>query len=180
MKLSFLPLVVMVLSSACVVTRDQVYSYSSLDASKGFEALASLEGEWVAHFGEGGDAQEVRSTYELVGNGSVVMERMFAGTPHEMVTMYHRDGDRLAMTHYCALGNQPRMELVGFSSQPETVLSFSFTDASNWTGQGAVMHDMRLVKISDDQFASTWVAWSDGKPEHTANFHFSRVHQLGY
>ena len=28
----------------------------------------------------------------------------------EMITMYHPDGDGLALTHYCMLGNQPRMK----------------------------------------------------------------------
>ncbi len=32
--------------------------------------------------------------------------------PENMITMFHMDGDRLLMTHYCGAGNQPRMKLV--------------------------------------------------------------------
>jgi len=31
------------------------------------------------------------------------------GTPHEMVTMFHRDDTALMATHYCSAMNQPRM-----------------------------------------------------------------------
>ena len=31
------------------------------------------------------------------------------GTPMEMLTVYNMDGDDLVATHYCVLGNQPRL-----------------------------------------------------------------------
>ena len=43
--------------------------------------------------------------------GTVVMETMNPGTGHEMINMYHVDGDDLLLTHYCAGNNQPRMRL---------------------------------------------------------------------
>ncbi|MCK7511304.1 MAG: hypothetical protein MZV70_49445 [Desulfobacterales bacterium] len=53
----------------------------------------------------------VSVTYRITANGSVVLETLFPGTDHEMLTLYHLDNDRLGLTHYCAMGNQPRMEL---------------------------------------------------------------------
>ncbi len=50
--------------------------------------------------------------YRTVSGGTAVEERIFANTPQEMVTMYHGSGnDGLLMTHYCMLGNQPRLYL---------------------------------------------------------------------
>jgi hypothetical protein len=44
--------------------------------------------------------------YRLVSGGSVIEERIFAGTPKEMVTMYHDQHGKLALTHYCILGTR--------------------------------------------------------------------------
>jgi hypothetical protein len=93
-----------------------------------------------------------------------------------MVTMYHKDGDRLVLTHYCAAGTQPRMQLVGWSPAPEPTLTFELTDATNWPDEEQViMHDARITKIGPDHIASTWTAWSKGKPDHAANFDLKRV-----
>jgi hypothetical protein len=105
------------------------------------------------------------------------LERMFPKGEHEMISMYHRDGDRLLMTHYCGAGNQPRMQLVGFSAHPEPTLSFEYVDATNLSSpEGLVMHSMRLSVISKDHINTTWTAFVDGKPDHTGSFSFRRVH----
>jgi hypothetical protein len=49
--------------------------------------------------------------YRLLAGGSVLEERCFVGTPNEMVTMYYDQNGRLAMTHYCVMGNRPQMLL---------------------------------------------------------------------
>ena len=41
------------------------------------------------------------------------MEVINEGTPGSMISMYHPDGDKILMTHYCAVGNQPRMRGTG-------------------------------------------------------------------
>ena len=47
--------------------------------------------------------------YAVTAAGSAVVETVFPGTEHEMVTVYHADGSDLVLTHYCMEGNQPRM-----------------------------------------------------------------------
>ena len=42
-----------------------------------------------------------------------VVETVFPGSAHEMVTVYHADGPDLVLTHYCMEGNQPRMRAKG-------------------------------------------------------------------
>jgi len=41
-----------------------------------------------------------------------VIEKLFAGQPKEMTTIYHLDGGQLVLAHYCSLGNQPHMVAV--------------------------------------------------------------------
>ena len=72
-----------------------------------FEFLKSLEGTWTGPpLSEGmpGGVFEFRVT----AGGHAVEEREMIGTPMEMLTVYHMEGDDLMATHYCMLGNQPR------------------------------------------------------------------------
>jgi len=41
-----------------------------------------------------------------------------AGRPM-MLTLYHRDGNRLVLTHYCREGNQPGMQAKPFDAVRE-------------------------------------------------------------
>jgi len=72
-----------------------------------FDQMKSLAGEW-----EGTDTHgsKVRLTYQVVSNGSVLMERMKSSDESEMITMYSLDGDHILVTHFCSAGNQPTMQ----------------------------------------------------------------------
>src|SRR5262245_33835119 len=74
-------------------------------AAAGFEKLKSLAGEWQAQ----GPHGLTKVSYEIVSGGTAVMETIIPPQEPTMVTLYHRDGDQLMMTHYCSGGNQPRM-----------------------------------------------------------------------
>src|SRR4051794_29447205 len=67
-----------------------------------FERLRTLVGQWQGE-GEGDE----RLTYELVAGGTALLERETAANRPEMLTVYHLDGNRLLLTHYCMAGNQP-------------------------------------------------------------------------
>ena len=60
---------------------------------------------------KGKPTDQVVSVFKLTGGGSAVQETIFPGAAHEMVSVYHADGKDVVMTHYCALGNQPKMKL---------------------------------------------------------------------
>jgi hypothetical protein len=59
---------------------------------------AAFDREWEGKTNEGG--QERTTSFRLVSDGSVVMNVFAAGTPHEMITMFHMDGSDLLATHY--------------------------------------------------------------------------------
>src|SRR5688500_18749339 len=79
-------------------------------ASSRLESLKQLAGDWVAVGKDGKPTGDVVATIKVTAAGTVVQETLFPGTEHEMVTMYHLDGEDLILTHYCAAGNQPRMK----------------------------------------------------------------------
>lgn len=136
-----------------------------------FEQLKSLAGEWEADAGEG---HKMREQITLTGGGTVLMENMFPGMPHEMVTMYHPDGKSLVATHYCAGGNQPRMRSSGFGPDGMSV-SFRFADATNLASPTeSHMHQVDIKLIDADHYDATWTSQAD-KPEPAKTFHWTRV-----
>ena len=104
-----------------------VYAYDHGNAPAGnvaFEKLKSLAGTWNATMLKP-DGDKTTVVYRVTGNGSVVMETMFAGSDHEMINMYTLDGDAVVARHYCAAGNQPVLKLnAAKSSANELVFDF--------------------------------------------------------
>jgi hypothetical protein len=141
-------------------------------AAAQLEALKALAGTWTGKAGEGEKAFDATVEYRVTANGTAVMETLFAGTPHEMVTVYHLDGDELLLTHYCAAGNQPTMRAAP-SSDPRT-LSFDFVRGTNMKPGEMHMHSAKLVMVDDAHLESEWVSWKDGKPSDTAKFALTR------
>src|SRR5436305_744807 len=83
-----------------------------VEAKAALARLKSLAGEWKVAELDGVHGQhDGKITYKVTAGGSTLMETFFPGSDHEMVSMYHLDGDDLVLTHYCAAGNQPKMKL---------------------------------------------------------------------
>jgi hypothetical protein len=133
-------------------------------AAAAMERLKTLSGEWTGKAGHGAQPFPVTVTYRVTGAGSAVVETLFAGTPHEMMTVYHLEAGELVLTHYCATGNHPRMRLDRSSSDP-TTLSFAFAGATNFDPAVAMhMHSGHIHQIDADHIEAQWVSWDKGKP----------------
>src|SRR2546427_6205259 len=78
-------------------------------SSSEFGRIKSLVGTWKGKTDMGQGPMEFTVEYRLVSGGSAVEERIFAGTPKEMVTMYYDRKGQLSLTHYCLLGNPAGM-----------------------------------------------------------------------
>jgi hypothetical protein len=129
----------------------------------GLERMKKLAGTWVAADKDGKPTDQVVSVIKVTAAGSAVTETLFPGQPHEMVSVYHRDGADLLMTHYCALGNQPRMK--ADPKSPPNQLHFVFVGGTNLDpAKDMHMHEGTLTFIDDDHIEFTGVAWADGKP----------------
>ena len=70
----------------------------------------SLEGNWA---GKNSQGQPIEVSFRMTAGGSALMSEIHGHGAENMITMFHMDGDRLLMTHYCSMGNQPRMKVVG-------------------------------------------------------------------
>jgi hypothetical protein len=98
----------------------------SQDHSAEFERLKTLAGIWKGQADIGEGPVEMTVQYRLLAGGSVLEERVFAGSPHEMVTMYFEKNGKLALTHYCMMGNRPGMLL---KSSDAKTLRFEFDES---------------------------------------------------
>ena len=99
--------------------------------------------------------------YRLLAGGSVLEERVFAGTPNEMVTMFYDQNGRLAMTHYCMFGNRPGMLLK--SADAKTIkFDFDATCGIN-VAKESHMHALTLTFDDADTITASCKALMDGK-----------------
>ena len=83
-----------------------------------------------------------------------------------MVTMYYDQGDKLALTHYCMMGNRPAMLL---KSSDAKSLSFDFDKTCGInTKKESHMHAMTIRFDDADTITTSCKALMDGKemPEH--------------
>src|SRR3954454_3288374 len=79
-------------------------------ANAALEKMKKLAGTWLLADKDGKATDQVASIIKVTAGGSVVHETLFPGQPMEMISIYTTDGPDLVMTHYCVLGNQPRMK----------------------------------------------------------------------
>jgi hypothetical protein len=92
-----------------------------------------------------------------------------------MVTLYHLDGDRLLLTHYCMAKNQPRMRLASFDPL-RGELRFEFLDATNLpTPAAGHMHRARYTVEGPDRFTTAWDFVEKGKTTFNEVFTFTRA-----
>lgn len=93
--------------------------YSS--SSPELERIKALQGKWVSKTSMFGTKdQEVFTEYSITAGGSAVLEKIFPGTPQEMVSVYYDDDSgKLAMTHYCIMKNRPHFILA--KSEPNLI-----------------------------------------------------------
>jgi hypothetical protein len=142
-------------------------------SAKQFEALKSLAGDWVEVGKDGKPTDKLVTSIRVTAAGSAIQETIFPGTDHEMVTMYHLDGPDLVLTHYCMLGNQPRMRAE--AAKDVNKIYFKFVGASNLKSEAEQhMNKATFTITSKDRYKTEWAACQDGKTCHEVTFELAR------
>jgi hypothetical protein len=127
--------------------------------SVAFERMKSLVGEWSADSPLMG---KMKTEFRLIAGGSVIEERFGEDTPMEMLSVYHDVNGKLMMKHYCALRNQPQMQLT--KSTPKS-LTFDFVPTPGLdAAKEKHMHGATYTFIDSNHFQMEGVAWENGKP----------------
>src|SRR3954465_5521956 len=95
LALALLALVAAVLPSTVSTAGESPKPYAG---SAAFEKLKSLAGTWQGETDMGKGPMPVTVQYRVISNGSAIEERLFADTPMEMITIYHEEGGKPALT----------------------------------------------------------------------------------
>lgn len=171
---AWIPVAVLVAAGAAVAGErgSNAVDGEAAKARAAFERLKSLAGEWQ---GETGRGKPATLTYEVIAGGHTVMEEYRAGAAEQsMYTLYHLDGDRLMLTHYCVSNNQPRME-ADLSGAPGEI-RFEFFDATNLDDPNeGHMRRARIRFHDDDHISNAWTFRSKGEDAFTEATDWTRV-----
>jgi hypothetical protein len=138
----------------------------SKQASPEFERMKTMVGTWTGKTDIGQGPVDMTVQYRLLAAGSVLEEKVFAGTPNEMTTMYFDQGGKLALTHYCMFGNRPGMLLKSSDAQ---TLQFDFDKTCGINPKKeSHMHALTIRFDDADTVTTSCKAILDGKdaPDH--------------
>jgi hypothetical protein len=127
------------------------------DTTKSFTQLKSLSGSWE---GKSPDGKALLVSYRETAGGSALMSEIQGD--HGMISMFNLDGpNKLLMTHYCAAGNEPRMEA---SVSPDgKILTFTFVDGTNIAPGAGHMEKMVLTMLDENHHTEDWTFVDHGQ-----------------
>jgi len=156
--------------AALVIGAASVAALAADTATARFDNLKSLTGEWTMSGGDG----SVAVTYRTTAGGSAVVETLFPGAPHEMVTVYTIDKGDLVLTHYCAEGNQPHMKAV--KGGDANAIAFKFDGGGNIKSpKDGHMHEATFTFKDADHVTTTWLYYKDGNAGESKEFVLVRL-----
>ena len=158
------------LSTAALLLSSTALAGDGFSPDEAFQTMLKLEGNWageaqVVPVGQARDDAAVAATsvsFKNIGNSSV-MQTFAAGTPAEMVSMYHQNGEsELIHTHYCAIGNQPSMAFV--DTVEAGVIDFQFTKGTNMdVNVDPHAHNSYMKIIDEDTYQTRTENWAGGE-----------------
>ena len=159
MKLKIVCAVVLA-ASALIVNAGESENKASASSPE-FEKLKTLVGTWTGKADIGNGPVDLNVQYRLLAGGTVLEERVFAGTPQEMITMYYEKDGKLALTHYCIMGNRPGMLL---KSADAKSLKFDFDkNCGINVEKESHMHGLTIRFDDADTITTSCKAIIDGK-----------------
>lgn len=131
-------------------------------ASAELERMKSLVGTWEGKADLGQGPVDLTVQYRLLAGGTVLEERVFPGTPQEMVTMYYDKNGKLALTHYCVMGNRPAMTL---NSSDAKSIKFDFDSSCGInTATESHMHALKITFDDANTITTSCQAIINGQP----------------
>ena len=148
--------------------------HKTYKGSEAFERVKQLVGKWQGTIDMGKGPQKVLATYKLTAVGSALVETVFEGAPHEMVSIYHDNSKgALTMVHYCAEHNQPKFALKSMDANQVTMELAPDNDIDV-----AVEKHIHVAVIRFDgkgKMTHLWTGYENGKKGHVAEIAYTRI-----
>lgn len=133
-------------------------------ARAAYARIKGLAGTWDSRSTKGWEGAE---DVQVMARGSAVMF-LSKIDPHPkddeaMATVFHMDGGRLLLTHYCVAGNQPRL-LATSISEDGSRIEFSFLDGTNMKSRDVGHMDGAVFTFeSAERYRSRWSFYEKGR-----------------
>ncbi|HWM25755.1 MAG TPA: hypothetical protein VNP98_13110 [Chthoniobacterales bacterium] len=137
-----------------------------INARAVFAQLQTLVGDWEGKTEKG---RALKVSYRLTANNTVLIETWTLGPGRESLTLYHMDNENLIATHYCPVGNQPRLRFKEGGSA--SLFAFEFVSATNLAKpEAAHQHRFEMEFLDANSFArsETYLENGKGEPERIA------------
>ena len=134
-----------------------------INARAAFAKLQTLVGEWE---GKTESGRVLKVSYRLTANKTVLLETWTLGPERESLTLYHLDNESLIATHYCPIGNQPRLRFK--EGENAALFVFEFVSATNLPKpEAAHQHRFEIEFLEANSFArsETYLENGTGEPE---------------
>jgi len=140
----------------------------SEDTSAAWTAMQEgLVGSWRA---AAPDNRTILTRYRLVSRDTALVESFTGASGRETLSVYHRDGRGLMLTHYCAQGNQARLRATEASREK---VVFSFVDATDVHDGEGVMRTLAFTFTKDGFDLESVYRSAEGKDD-ASTLHFVR------
>jgi hypothetical protein len=163
---------VFVLSSVLVSAAAFAHEHPTAKVSANFENLKVLVGTWEGKSTMDGKEQKTKVTYELTSGGTALVEKLMAGTPSEMTTVYANRGNDINVTHYCMLGNQPQMKL---KKAGNGVFDFEMQGTQGISSKDEMhMHAIKLT-VQGNKLKQEWTNYDHNKKGEVSIFEFTKT-----
>lgn len=144
-----------------------------LDSQAAFERLKTLEGTYHVEFA--GMTERLDVVWDNVSASNAIIETLCAGTPHEMVSLYYLDGEDLALTHYCGIGNRPMLRLDrARSTGDEWFFGYDAATTGIDPRTDAHIHGAKFRFLSATEIDVEWSFWDKGAETETKLFRLRR------
>ncbi len=133
-------------------------AFAQSESKNSFEKLKSLSGSWEGRATADEpafNADSMRVSLRVTSMGNALLHEMTSpGQPQDPISMLYLDGDRLLLTHYCDMGNRPRME--GKMSPDGKTVKFDFVDVAGDIINHAHMHDVTFTLVDANRHTEDW------------------------
>lgn len=147
-----------------LIALSNVAAHAAVTPEQAFASIKSLKGDWHGPAAMKG-MPPAHSVFRVTAGGSAVEETIFPGGQMEMLSLYHMDKGNLLMTHYCAIGNQPRMKFNPKKSTPQELV-FDFDGGTNFKpSRDQHMHSLTLKLPSPSKLKTSGTSWTNGKED---------------
>jgi len=154
----------LIVAGLCALISLSGVAFAQSEAQKSFEKLKSLAGSWTGTY-EGG---AIYVSIRVTSTGNAIMHEMTGAEkpdedPDHPLTVFYLEGDRLMLTHYCDMGNRPRM--VAKATPDGKTVEFAFLDMANYSSaQGSHMDHAVFTILDPNHHTEEWTSEREGKP----------------